>query len=204
MSIYNGGWGGMQRQQIKRNVFISYYHGDQVAVNEFVRVFGRQLGVFTPCMLAEGQTLGAFSNDVINSTNTSYVMQQIRNRFFGHSTVTIVLIGDCTHSRRYVDWEIKASLQRGGVGGQLPHGLMAINLCKQNSIQYIPERLYDNLNRDNQGGYARFYRYPENAAELRDWIEDAYNARTSRSGLITNPNAAMKYNKACSRCGVTH
>lgn len=34
----------MQRQQIKRNVFISYYHGDQVAVNEFVRVFGRQLG----------------------------------------------------------------------------------------------------------------------------------------------------------------
>lgn len=48
MSIYNGRWGEMQRQQIKRNVFISYYHGDQVAVNEFVRIFGRELNVFTP------------------------------------------------------------------------------------------------------------------------------------------------------------
>ena len=138
MSIYNGILGGLNQHQNKRNVFISYYHGDQAAVNEFVRVFGRELGVFTPCMLAEGQK---FSDDIINSTNPQYVMQQIRNRYFGHSTITIVLIGNCTHSRRYVDWEIKASLQRGGIGGQRPHGLMAINLCKLNTTKYLPPRL---------------------------------------------------------------
>lgn len=201
MSIYNGGWGGMQRQQIKRNVFISYYHGDQVAVDEFVRIFGRELNVFTPCMLAEGQR---FTDDIINSTNPAYVMQQIRNKYFGHSTVTIVLLGDCTHSRRYVDWEIKASLHRGGVGGQIPHGLMAINLCKQNSSQYIPPRFLDNWKQGNTDCYAPFYYYPNSADELRGWIEDSFHARTTKAHLIDNSRDMMKYNKACSRCGVTH
>lgn len=197
MSIYNG----MPHQQIKRNVFISYYHGDQVAVNEFVRVFGRELGVFTPCMLAEGQN---FSDDIIQSSNPTYVMQQIRNRYFGHSTVTIVLLGSCTHSRRYVDWEIKASLQRGGVGGQLPHGLMAINLCQKNSTKYIPPRFSENWNRDNTDCYAPFYYYPNSAMELRKWIENAYSARTIKANLISNSSDMMKYNKSCNVCGVTH
>lgn len=192
--------GGLNQQNIKRNVFISYYHGDQVAVNEFVRVFGRELGVFNPNMLAEGQR---FSDDIINSTNPQYVMQQIRRRYFGHSTVTIVLIGDCTHSRRYVDWEIKASLQRGGIGGQLPHGLMAINLCKANSSKNLPPRLSSNL-KDDGNGYGYFYRYPNSAQELKGWIEDAFKKRTTHSGQILNPNDMMKYNSRCNVCGVTH
>ncbi|MCJ8351391.1 TIR domain-containing protein [Moritella sp.] len=204
MSIYNGILGGMHHQQVKRNVFISYYHGDQVAVNEFVRVFGREQNVFTPCMLAEGQGFGDFSNDVINSRNPTYVMQQIRNRFFGHSTITIVLLGSCTHSRRYVDWEIKASLQQGGIGGRLPHGLMAINLCKQNSTKNIPPRFVGNWKQGNADCYAPFYRYPNSAAELREWIEDAYNARTTKAHLISNSSDMMKYNKTCDVCGVNH
>lgn len=201
MSIYNGILGGMQQLQIRRNVFISYYHGDQIAVNEFVRTFGREQGVFTPNMLAEGQR---FTDDIINSSNPTYVMQQIRNRYFGHTTVTIVLLGSCTHSRRYVDWEIKASLQRGGVGGQLPHGLIAINLCRQNSAKFLPPRFIDNWNDSNQNCYARFYRYPNNANELREWIEDAFSARTTRANLINNSMSMMKYNRACRVCGVTH
>lgn len=204
MSIYNSIWGGINQQQVKRNVFISYYHGDQVAVNEFVRVFSREQNVFTPCMLAEGQSLGDFSSDVINSRNPAYVMQQIRNRFFGHSTVTIVLLGNCTQSRRYVDWEIKASLQKGGISGRLPHGLMAINLCKQNSVKHLPERFIENWNKDNIGCYAPFYRYPNSASELREWIEDAYNARTTRTHLISNSREMMKYNRNCNVCGITH
>lgn len=203
MSIYNNVWGGVQRQQVRRNVFISYYHGDQFAVNEFVRVFGRELEVFTPCMMAEGQR---FTGDIINSANPQYVMQQIRNRYFGHSTVTIVLIGDCTHSRRYVDWEIKASLQHGGLSGQLPHGLMAINLCKQNSPKYLPPRFLENhiSNSNNSNCYAPFYYYPNSADELRGWIEDAFNARTAKNHMISNPNDMMSYNRKCSVCGVTH
>jgi len=198
--MYNGILGGLNQQQIKRNVFISYYHGDQVAVNEFVRVFARELNIFTPCMLAEGQR---FSDDIINSANPQYVMQQIRNRYFGHSSVTIVLIGSCTHSRRYVDWEIKASLQRGGIGGQAPHGLLAINLCKLNSSKNLPPRFLEN-NSQAVESYAPFYRYPNSGQELKGWIEEAVRARTSRTGLITNQNTMMQNNRRCNVCGVTH
>jgi hypothetical protein len=202
MSIYNSNWGGIPPRHVKRNVFISYYHGDQAAVNEFVRVFGREQNIFTPCMLAEGQR---FSDDIIKSTNPQYVMQQIRNKYFGQSTVTIVLIGDCTHSRRYVDWEVKASLQCGGVGGQAPHGLIAINLCKQNRAKYLPDRFIQNHNSQNtNNSYARFYKYPNSAIELRNWIEDAYQSREKKKHIITNPREMMSYNQRCKICGVTH
>jgi hypothetical protein len=36
-------------------------------------------------------------------------MSEIRRKYLGNASVTIVLIGSCTHSRRYVDWEIKLS-----------------------------------------------------------------------------------------------
>lgn len=44
-----------------------------------------------------------------DSNNPEYIMRRIREEKLHDSTVTIVLIGNCTHSRRYVDWEIKAS-----------------------------------------------------------------------------------------------
>lgn len=52
-------------------------------------------------------------------------MRKIREQKLEDSTVTIVLVGSCTHSRRYVDWEVKASLQQGQ---SLPNGLITINL----------------------------------------------------------------------------
>jgi len=35
-------------------------------------------------------------------------MRRIREEKLQDSTVTIVLVGNCTNSRRYVDWKIKA------------------------------------------------------------------------------------------------
>ena len=60
------------------------------------------------------KVLGAGENyDYIFSTDTKYVMYQIRQKYLGDSTVTIVLIGACTHSRRYVDRELKTQCKRG-------------------------------------------------------------------------------------------
>lgn len=185
---------------IKRNVFISYFHADQVEVDQFVRDFAHSLNIFTPQMLNSGQSFGS---DIINSTNPSYVMQTIRDRHFGHSTVTIVLIGKCTHSRRYIDWEIKASLQKGGLSGRDPHGLIAITLPSTNGRAHLPERFQCNWN-SNSTDYARFYSYPTSGEELRSWIEDAYRSRTSRSHLITNFQDKWSYNRKCNICGYTH
>lgn len=180
----------------RRKVFISYYHGDQKAVNEFVEKFS---SVFIP------KTVGVRDGDFeFDSTNPDYIMRRIREEKLGDSTVTIVLVGTCTHSRRYVDWEVKASLQQGST---LPNGLIAIKLPNYHSQIYLPERVQLNIKRDSYNrdiGYARYYEYPTLQTRLRDWIEDAHNARTIRANLISNPNRMMQYNAKCRIHGITH
>ena len=101
----------------KRKVFISSFHNDRVEVDAFIWRWSTFEGVFT------AKALCTFDNDdFINSTNPEYVMSEIRRKYIGDASVTIVLIGKCTHSRRYVDWEIKASLRQGQ---SLPNGLLA-------------------------------------------------------------------------------
>lgn len=178
---------------IRRKVFISHYRGDRNEVDRFINDFG---AVFIP------KVLGANDNDdFINSSNTDYVMQKIREKYLEDSTVTIVLLGACTHSRRYVDWEIKSSLQQGQY---LPNGLMGIVLPSRNNTAHLPERLKNNWRENHQGCYGRYWSYPSSQQQLLDWIEDAQQARTTRSSLINNSLAMMKYNAKCSICEETH
>lgn len=180
----------------RRKVFISYYHGDQVAVNKFVQDFS---DVFI------AKTVGVKDGDfTFDSTNPQYIMRKIRETKLEDSTVTIVLVGSCTHSRRYVDWEVKASLQQGAT---LPNGLIAINLPYMGNEGALPERVAENVSRDSDGndlGYARYYVYPNSKQKLYEWIEDAYAARTTRANLIKNSNEMMHYNAKCKCHGVTH
>ena len=180
----------------RRKVFISYYHGDQIAVNKFVQDFS---DVFI------AKTVGVKDGDFdFNSTNPEYIMRKIRENKLQDSTVTIVLVGSCTHSRRYVDWEVKASLQQGNT---LPNGLIAINLPYMGSEGALPDRVNKNISRDAKGddlGYARYYVYPTSKQLLREWIEDAHAARTNRAKLIENPNDMMHYNSKCNKHKVTH
>ena len=101
----------------RRKVFISYYHGDQDEVNQFVSDF---TSVLIP------KTVGVTDRDFdVDSNDPQYIMRKIREKKLEDSTVTIVLVGNCTLSRRYVDWEVRASLQQGQT---LPNSLIAINL----------------------------------------------------------------------------
>lgn len=179
-----------------RKVFISYYHGDQEAVNKFVRDFS------DVCMF---KTVGVQEGDFdFNSNDSQYIMRKIRENKLQDSTVTIVLVGNCTHSRRYVDWEVKASLQQGQ---SLPNGLIAINLPYMGNTGYLPSRVSANVIRDANNkdiGYARYYTYPSSKKQLKGWIEDAYDARTQRASLIKNPNELKKYNTKCNVHDETH
>tara|TARA_Y100000296_G_C5068480_1_gene203599 strand:- start:67 stop:606 length:540 start_codon:yes stop_codon:yes gene_type:complete len=177
----------------KRKVFISHYKGDRKAVDDFINKWTKDNDVFTP------KVLGASDNDdFIDSTDTAYVMSQIRRKYLGDSTVTIVLVGKCTHSRRYIDWEIKSSLTQGD---SLPNGMIAILL--EGTSGHLPERFKDNWNKEGTG-YAQFYPQPNSASDLSRWIEDAYNARTTRAKLISNSQSMMKNNRTCNVCGITH
>lgn len=150
-------------------------------MDRFINRFGRRN------FIKRGITL---PEEVIRSSSTDYVMRRVRELYVRDSTVTIVLIGPCTWSRRFVDWEIQASLRQPA--GVLPNGLIGILLDK--SIRPpLPPRFA--LNRDS--GYAKYHYYPATVAALEDWIEDAYWARTGRSRLIRNPRDRFLRNRAC-------
>lgn len=182
-------------QPVRRKVFVSHYHAHQVETDAFLRAFG---SVFIQ------RTVGALGDqNFINSNDTEYVMRRIRADYIGDSTVTIVLVGKCTHSRRYVDWEIKGSLRQGA--DSLPNGLIGIQMPSSGNRFNPPERLALNWDPQTQDCYARCYRYPQSVEELRSWIEDAYAARSNRVRWIKNPHDTMfSYDHRCLACDRIH
>jgi len=172
-------------------VFISYHHDDQDEVDEFIKKFDYECGVFITRSLGIGM-----AQDIIDSSDTDYVMRRIRELYLKDSTATIVLIGKCTWARRYIDWEIQASLRHGAT--ITPNGLLGIKLPSYKNYVY-PNRLNMNLkqNEEQEDCYARVINYPENSDSLKHRIEDAFNARTTRTHLIVNPRDRFVYNKTC-------
>ena len=166
---------------MRRKCFVSYHHEDLEAVDAFITRFGARN------FIKRGITL---PEEVINSTDTDYVMRRVRQLYVRDSTVTIVLIGACTWSRRFVDWEIQASLRQPANG--LPNGLIGI-LLNSRARPTLPPRF--ELNRAS--GYANYHFYPSSTSELSAWIEDAYLARQSRAHLIANPRERFTRNRSC-------
>lgn len=202
----------VQAPQPKRHVFISSFHANRQEVDSFIYQWATVEKVFTP------KALCTFDNDdFIDSTNPEYVMGEIRRKYLLDSSVTILLIGSCTHSRRYVDWEIKSSLRRGL---NVPNGLLAYVLPSamppafgpfgllewgQRAWPAVPDRLAANWNFYQPNNcYARYYTMPDSAEVLRQNIEAAVWDRTNRADLINNSADMMKKNGLCRACGVTH
>jgi hypothetical protein len=178
--------------QVRRKTFITYHHDDQQEVTNFIDEFDYYRDVF----ITRGLAVGMPNDVVIHSYDTEYVMRRIREDFLTDSTVTVVLIGRCTWARRYVDWEIQASLRHGQ--RTTPNGLLGIVLHSAGPNPTAPDRLRRNLPRViREQSYARWYWYPDNAYELASWIEDAYEARTARDHLIENPRDKFAGNMQC-------
>jgi len=176
---------------VRRKVFVSYHHDDQDEVVDFCSIFDDERDVCITRALGLGM-----EQDVIDSTNTDYVMQRIRDIYLKDATVTIVMIGKCTWARRYVDWEIQASLRHGDV--VTPNGLIGIVLPSAGKKPIPPERLSKNLKGEKSNeGYARWYWYPERKDQLANWLEDAFDARTNRAYLIENSRDNFKNNRTC-------
>lgn len=117
----------------RRKIFVSYHHGgDQAYYNEFSKFFHDGFEA-------------VFDNSLerqIESDSVDYVMQRIRDNYITGTSCTIVLIGAQTHLRKYVDWEIKATLAK-------EHGLLGIvlptHLQNQSGQIIVPDRFNDNV-----------------------------------------------------------
>jgi hypothetical protein len=164
----------------KHKVFLSYSKADKDAVDKFCETFGNTF-------IRRGMVM---EDDLIDSTNTDYVMSEIRKRYLKDSTVTIVFVGKCTWARRFIDWEIQSSLRRFS-DDKLPNGLIGIQLWT--SYKTLPPRLNSNVD----SGYSKLYKYPTSHIGLWNMIEWAFNQRANEN-LIVNPRVRFINNRTCS------
>lgn len=156
---------------MRRRIFVSYHHkNDQRFYDEFSRVLHDSMDL-------------VFDNSldrIIDSENTDYVIQRIRDGFISNTSCTFVLCGAETHQRKYIDWEIKATLDK-------EHGLIGIKLPtamrNNQGLTIVPDRLHRNI----ESGYGLWKSWEElaaNPALAASWIEDAVARDKSK---INNP-----------------
>lgn len=107
----------------------------------------------------------AFSDDLINSDNRDHLIARIRRDYHADSTVTLLLLGGWTHRRRFIDWELKASLRQGQ--NYTPNGLLGVLLPSVSaSGVYLPPGFEGHWNPENRDCYARYYFNPTSGQEL--------------------------------------
>lgn len=168
----------------RHKCFVSYHAADADEVERFLEDFGH---VFMP------RTVGVTEeDDFIDSSDTNYVMDRIREKYLTDSTVTMVLVGKCTWARKFVDWEVYSSLRDDPKNTR--NGLLAITLpsAADYAGKRLPDRVDDNV--DDEKGYARWWKYPTSADQVKRHIQTAFDAR---SRTPVNSRARKISNSAC-------
>ena len=135
----------------RHNVFISYHHAqDQKYKDRFLRMMGNNI-------IDKSVDLGGI---IDQNQPTEATLQHIREEYISQASVTVVLIGPCTWQRKYVDWEIGASLRDTNHNPRC--GLLGILLPnhpdfqrRPHNPQLMPPRLADNC--DENLKYAHIY-----------------------------------------------
>lgn len=160
----------------RRKVFVSYHHGgDQAYYDEFSRFFHDQYEAVRDNSLER----------LIQSDDTEYVMRQIREQYITGTSCTIVLVGAQSHERKYLDWEIKATLDKC-------HGLVGIVLpthAKNPTGEIIvPDRFLDN----HKTGYAVWTHWGGLTAQGLTQLIDAAISKPQR--LIDNSRPMRQRN----------
>ncbi len=154
----------------KRSIFVSFHHGgDRAYYDAFSKLFADTYDVIQDNSVERE----------IDSDDAEYVIRKIREESITGSSCTVVLCGAQTPQRKFVDWEIKATLDK-------EHGLIGVNLPTNpillNGNVAVPNRLFDNI----QSGYSIWTNWAtlaQNPALLANLAEQA-NAKSK--DLIRN------------------
>ncbi|ABE46622.1 TIR domain-containing protein [Polaromonas sp. JS666] len=164
--------GSMQpiHPEIRHKVFVTYHHGgDQSYYDDFSNAFHDIYDVIYDNSLERR----------VDSDDINYVMRRIRENHIAGSSCTIVLVGKDTWGRKYVDWEIMATLEKEHalIGVQLPTAARS----DENQI-IVPGRLYDNI----QSGFALWLTWQQITASATQLQQYVAEAKTRGTGLIDN------------------
>ena len=159
-------------------IFVSYQHtSDQAYYDAFSKTFH------------DGHE-SIYDNSLercIDSDKCDYVIQRIRDEFIAGTSCTILLVGPTAYQRKYLDWEIKATLDK-------EHGLIGIQLPnlppRWDGLFNVPLRFAENV----RSGYALWLHWNTlvaSPASLSQLIADAC-ARPKH--LVVNPKDIKKQN----------
>ncbi len=159
----------------KRRVFVSYHHeNDQAWYDLFSTWYGETLELFTNRSLKEP----------IDSDAVDYLHRTIREGKITGTSLTIVLCGPETWKRKWVDWEIGSTLNKG-------HGLLGIGLptvaTNRDGSAHAPDRLLQNY----QNSYAPWLSWgapPPTADEIKAAI-----ARAASNASTLNCNNTLPF-----------
>lgn len=165
--------------KVRRKIFLSFHHKhDQAYYDAFSKAFHDTYEAVTDNSLERE----------IDSDDVDYVMRRIRENHISGTSCTILLVGAETYTRKYVDWEIKATLDK-------EHGLIGVYLPSavenpEGEI-VVPGRFLDNYN----SGYAVWTSWAnitgsvatctsliEEAKARNRWLIDNSRARRVRNG----------------------
>ena len=155
---------------IKRKIFVSYHHDlDQFYYNDFSNTFATNYESISDNSLERE----------VDSDDPEYVMRRIRETYISGTYCTVVLCGSETFLRKYVDWEIKATLDK-------EHSLIGIILpgCIENCF---PNRLVDNIN----SGYALLINWKD-VIQNRNHLSQCIEIANQRSRMNINNGRQMQ------------
>jgi hypothetical protein len=163
-----------------RNCFVSYHHErDQEYFNKL-----------------NAKLSGLHANDYslhsdISHLETESIYRKVREKMRSCS-VTIVLIGERTGHRKWIDWEIWGSLRSYShsepVRSFRPSGLIGILLPV--SSHSVPKRLIDNI----YSGYAMCMRWEHIESDFEHMISLAHRFRTRFPHRIDNSRPRQRIN----------
>ncbi len=178
----------------RRNVFLTYHHADQGEVNDLIKSTYFAFSDMRAVGVSEG-------DDFVESDNTDYVLRRIREKYLRGTSATVALIGKCSWARKYVDWEIAATLRNNRND---PRGaLLAVQLpsIDGRSDVCLPDRLAINQGYDIKSGtelgYASYHRYPSSGSLLAQWVEDAISRSRYRNPVAGSTMNLRRRNSSC-------
>ena len=158
----------------RHKVFLSYHHeADQRYANELVDYYGRQKAIIDKSMY-----------DDFSHLKTETILKKIRSDHLSDSTVTVVLVGEHTWGRKWVDWEIHSSLR--SYGFRTRNGLLGIYLPNHRRKHF---RLTDNIYSE----YAVRLAWKQIEDNFEEAVHKAWNARR-RPNLIDNSRLLRERN----------
>jgi hypothetical protein len=172
----------------RHKCFVSYRVTDIDEVERFLDDFGTE---FIPRSVGVTE-----EDDFIQSDDDDYIKRRIREEYLTDSTVTIVLLGSCTWSRKFIDWEISSSLRDDTKNRR--SGLLAFPLPSMENSARLPDRIRDNwVEADESSSYALYRAYPTTTPALRRAIDKAFDARTAKTSLVDNSRALATFDSLC-------